>query len=64
MTLMSVEKRLMIRPTGVDSKKRTGQRRMLCSIRSWSTCRASAPAYCPILFDSSDSSIDATESAP
>jgi len=26
MILMSVEKQLMIRPTGVHSKKRTGQR--------------------------------------
>lgn len=64
MTLMSVEKRLMIRPMGVHSKKRTGQRRILRNILSWSTCRALAPAYCPIPFDEKDSRTDATESAP
>lgn len=64
MTLMSVENRLIRRPTGVHSKKRNGQRRMLCNIRTWSTRRARAPAYCPILFDNNDSRIDATDSAP
>jgi len=29
---MSVEKQLMIRPTGVHSKKRTGQRKILYNI--------------------------------